>query len=105
MLASTVQFSRNGPRQPPPPRKGRAGQPAAQRKPAPAGAGSLRTQQRARPAPARPRPVPRPPEGEARTSGRTGEHEVNSQRSTRRHRRRPGDIRPGAAPACSLERR
>ena len=65
MLASTVQFSRNAPNQPPPPapgkhpgtRKPEAGPPEAN--PPHRGAGSLRTQQRARPAPA-PQPAPRP---------------------------------------------
>jgi len=52
MLASTVQFSRNAPRQPPrhPPSRGKtARRPARERTTPPAGAGSLRTQQRAQP--------------------------------------------------------
>jgi hypothetical protein len=52
MLASTVQFSRNAPHQPPAtPPQGRNSRKAGPREdnPAPQGAGSLRTQQRAQP--------------------------------------------------------
>jgi len=88
MLASTVQFSRNGPRQPPPPHTGGNREPARRRNPPTQGAGSLRTQQRARPRPHPPRPVPGRHSRPVLAGGKT-RAEANSQRSTRRHGR-PG---------------
>jgi hypothetical protein len=63
MLASTVQFSRNAPHQPPAtPRRGNSRKAGPREdNPAPQGAGSLRTQQRAHPAPAPRPPFPAPP--------------------------------------------
>jgi len=88
MLASTVQFSRNGPRPAPPPARGQHPGPGgdsrpAQRKPAPRtrGAGSLRTQQRAHPAPAPPGPrsAPRHWPGTRTSRARETGNQVNSQ--------------------------
>src|SRR6516164_7935133 len=101
MLASTVQFSRNGPRQPPgTPAQGETGSRPAEetrprRAPVPSGPNSV---------PARPQP-PGPPfrappaNGKTRTSrARETGNQVNSQRSTRRHGR-PREHPPRAAPA------
>src|SRR5215467_15021942 len=100
MLASTVQFSRNAPHQPPAPQTqgNQAAGPRRENPPPRRGAGSLRTQQRAHPAPAPPAPVPGPAQP-APTSGGRNDHEVNSQRSSRKHGHGTGHS-PASAPGA-----
>jgi hypothetical protein len=94
-----VLKKRTAPAPQPPQTQGNQANRPAQRKPAaPQGAGSLRTQQRAHPAPAPPARVPGPAQP-ARTSGRRNDHEVNSQRSTRKHGHGAGHS-PAPAPGA-----
>jgi hypothetical protein len=105
MLASTVQFSRNGPQPAPAPRQRGGREPARAEKTRPAtrGAGSLRTQQRARtPRPRRPRS---PPPAGGRVLDRQQQARQPNSQVLHKKTRAPASTRRPAAPARSLERR